>query len=289
MMILINKQRGLTLLEFVLVFVIGTSMALMGLRVYYSFKADNDVRLIQNTVDQLFQSMSFFYQANCRNPYDVNGIPIVNGSTGLLDPSHNPVPANPYNIPISVGAASLLKNGFLMTAWPPPVSTMIDRTYADYGFSVQFNQITSVLSHTPGNIDNDWVVPPPPPPPPPPPNNFSFTTPVGVIYTWRSQVVLKLAATIDSKKYTDYQKRLGATCTVTSPTATCAAAASGPYLVWERLPGHASKTSSVLNFSMPRIKSFTNSYYNDDMYTATNPYDATNNPTGIKNYYLCGG
>jgi type II secretory pathway pseudopilin PulG len=60
-----QAQQGLTIIEILLVLVIASTLILMGLRQYQSYRFDADVAQLKYNVDTLFQSMLSYFRANC--------------------------------------------------------------------------------------------------------------------------------------------------------------------------------------------------------------------------------
>ncbi len=262
-----------------LVLMLAAVVLMLSIRQFNSYKRDNEVRQIQASVDQLFQGLAMYYQANCRNPSDSLGNPVLSGSYGTLDPSHIPPPSSPYTLlTVAVGNNSLVDSGYL-SQWKPLSNSLVDASYGDNGFSVQFNNVSAATpSRTPDATFYAWVggdstnantA-----------TRVTFSSSVGTIYIWQSHIAMKLASTLDPAVY---KGRLGATCSSSSATTPCLSATPGSFIIWESLPSTASRssTSSLAPF-MPTVKAFTNLYYTNDMYGAMTGQASSNN-------YLCGG
>lgn len=111
-----QKQIGITLVEVMLVLVIGMSLIVFSIRQYQAWQRDTDLDRLSYNVDQLFQAMSGFYYANC-------------GLTGRLSPT--------TSSPVLVNMTNDLITPKFMDALPPnPFVT------ATTGYVLQFNQYT---------------------------------------------------------------------------------------------------------------------------------------------------
>lgn len=273
----LQTQVGYTLIEVLLVFVIGMTMIGLGMQRFYQYRNEANIEKVKDTVDKLFTSMSLFYRLNCRNPTNGSGGFITAGSVGVLDPNHVPPPTDPYNVLINTGGASLVQSNFLAASyWPPGVILFVDPLIGEKGFFTQFNKV-NVNKHAPTSTFNNWVTTTPP-------NNIAFTQNIGNVIAWQIHIAVKLAPSVSSSLYGYYQQRLGATCSASSSSATCLSdPAAGPYMIWERLPSYASETQSILKWTKPRVRAFNNLYYTDDMYYAYNSGSSSSN------LYLCGG
>ena len=77
-----RKQQGVTLLELMLALAIATAVFILGIRLYaeYSFRLSESQ--LEANIEQFFQAMSHYYQANCRRQLDNNSNP---QSVGTLD------------------------------------------------------------------------------------------------------------------------------------------------------------------------------------------------------------
>jgi type II secretory pathway pseudopilin PulG len=275
-----SKQTGVTLIEAVLVLLLVSAIIVLGIRQFQRYERDNQIREVQASVDQLFEALAMYYQTYCRqNPAVVFPQP--------------PTPA-PVTVRIASGVNALVTTGYL-SKWSPLVNAIVDTSYGEKGFTAQFLGFTSTdgrmpsstfynwtgnLSGTPSTLSATQVAFPQ--------SAMSVPQNVGVMYVWISHIAMKLTSTLDPKAY---QGRTGASCYSTNPltpcaTATaCGGAGSSCYLIWESLPTKASRSSqSTLAPTMSRIKAFTNLYYTDDMYSASNPTWGASN-----NLYLCGG
>lgn len=218
--------KGVSLLEVMLVLVIGSGIMMMAMSQYQSMRRDSDVEQINFNVDQIFQAAADFYHANCRVQTDpVTGQ--VEG-TGKLDPRYidddgnaSP-PDNPYPITVS----ELMTAGFMTNTLP--LNPLIETSGLNGGYVVQFNQFTPAPDRT--------VL------------TSLSTTPVklGQIIIWRIQVAVELH---DVAKAASYKNLLRADCLSTldssgTSVTPCSEVTSVPtaapvYAVWERLPSFA--------------------------------------------------
>lgn len=245
-MIFWRKQSGVTLVELLLVFVISIAFMLAAFRIYYYFEQENMIKRAQYDADQLFQAATFYYQANCRSN---------------LSPGTNP---KALNI-----TTDLITPGFL-ARWAPQSNIVI--TNSTYQVQLQYQSVGARMPS--GMIYKNWT---------PTPITIVFPNSVGNIYVWTIHVAVKLATGLNPAVYV---ARLNASCSATSPTTPCGPSVTpGNYIIWERLPSFANPAgNSNLWLSKPRVKSFVDLYYTDDMYQAyISSFGGSNT-----NNYLCG-
>lgn len=214
-----HHQEGMSLVELMLVLVIGSSIVMLGIKHYKTLRTDGDSRQVMYNVDKIFQAASEYYQANCRRQVDPTTDTVVAG-TGTLDPDSSPAPTNPY--PITV--ASLTTDGYLTGTLP--LSPLVDDDGPYDGYYVQFNRVSPDADRTTTAYSGETVK-------------------LGRIIVWRVQVAVKLR---DENKAETFKRLLGADCRSSadgSGTITpCAQGSSGKYLVWERLPSFAMPNSN---------------------------------------------
>lgn len=286
-----SKSSGLTLVEMMLVLAIASVLITMAINQYRLSEKDSAFRKMQYTVDILFQGMSNYYIANCRNPIDRSD---PTGSTlvmhaGSLDPRDTTTTPQPNPFPIITGAGALnllVSNGILGPKdWPPLANELIDTTAGDKGYVTQFNLTDlGAATRSPTAYYNNWMKSSDPQVS----SQLAVSlSNVGRIYKWRSQVAVKINGTEEVAKV--YANRLGANCTsklengVVTP---CTPTSTGQYVVWERSPTYGSaNTRSLLWLTTRRIKQSNQLYTNDDMYGASN----ANWVNSQGNVYLCGG
>jgi len=263
-----HTQHGVSMVELLLVLVLGVFVILMGFQLYFRFKSDQELMEIKYNVDAYFQALVHYYQANCRG--------------GLLDPGFNsdlnPLPSS-YSFPVVNGSEDLLTQGTPVYLTQKLLLTgLVDTTEGASGYVAQFNL-------TP--IERSIQIQPLP----------SNPTKVGTVILWKAQVAVKLK---DPSKATMYKGIVGADCissynsdddTVTpcpnTATSTPTPTGDQSYLVWERLPSYASpKTTTALWSSLFVEKNFNMDYTNDITY-AINTSGMT--PDGEPQFFLCGG
>jgi len=155
------KERGFTIIEILLVTVIGGMIILMGIRQYYSYRFDADVTVIKYNVDALFAAMSSYFQANCSgsgtlSPTNITPFPPPNGLAGARN-----LNINTDLVPVYLSAANIMhspivKEGavappptqlaaYQVSFWPYIVQgiKMIQSGYAPSGPPPQFNYGTT--------------------------------------------------------------------------------------------------------------------------------------------------
>ena len=126
-----EKQKGITLLEMMLVFAIISVVFITSMRLYSEYSLQMYQRNLMGNVDQLFQAMEKYYQVNCRQRLDINGNPV---SAGTLDPAVTA--ANPVVLSV---VTDLVDSG-LLTNWHPN-NVLVDNTPTESGYYVQFNRV----------------------------------------------------------------------------------------------------------------------------------------------------
>lgn len=259
-----NKQKGMTILETLLVFAIAATFVITGMRMYMTFKNDNDVMQLRGIVDTLFVGMASYYQEICFGRYDNS----LNFTPGILNPQYSPSALWP------VSPSTLISKQYLPNNNIPP-NSLVDTTDPSGGYVLRYNR--------------DAV----------PPSRYADlssggSTPVGNIIVWRIQVAVKLKPGLDANAYL---KLSGADCLSSSYSISgvsyvypCSSNKTGSYLVWERLPSYASpQGSSILRILNPSLKQFQQMYTTYPMtYLLYSKPSTGTTPTGAAQNYLCG-
>jgi prepilin-type N-terminal cleavage/methylation domain-containing protein len=236
------KQSGFTLLESILVLVIASSIVLLSIRQYQSYKIDSDVNQVLYNVDQLFQAASYYYQANCRNQVNqTTMVPIAN--SGALDPANSPT--NPFSVD---AYNDLYSNRYLRTLLPiNPIVYYNPSSTPMKGYVVQFNlqtpQTQRVINLSSGGTVN-----------------------AGAIYVWKIQVAVRLTDPTKASQYLSLlrgdclSRQVGATVT-RCPSVPAAPVAGDDYVVFERLPSlPTAQGNSGLNATNVMVKQFNQQY-----------------------------
>lgn len=78
-----RRERGMTLIEIMLVLVMAGLIIIMGIRQYFSFREDANVTLVKSNTDALFAAMGLYFQRNCA------------GSNGTLSPYNSANTSSP--------------------------------------------------------------------------------------------------------------------------------------------------------------------------------------------------
>jgi type II secretory pathway pseudopilin PulG len=262
------KEQGITLLEIMLVLAIAASFLMVGLRQYQLLQKDQDAQEVRYNVDRLFQALSHFYRVNCRIP---SGGSASSSSYGMLDPSHNPVPTNPFVVTIT----SMLSTPGYLADWPFPDNSIASSSQ----YVTQFSRSTStryIYTYSP----QQGITTPSTPQP---------IAKANSVIQWRAQVALDMKTPALAQLYKGV---LNADCISTtsgSGVLPCPGDALGTWLVWERLPSFASpELTSSLWVSLPVLNQFNNQYTNDDNYAFTIDDTTWNTQSGYETY-LCGG
>lgn len=72
----LQRQKGVTLLEIMLVLAIGSSLILLGVRQYQQYRQEQYPQELKLKIDQLFQAAAAYYHANCKTFKDGSAITI---------------------------------------------------------------------------------------------------------------------------------------------------------------------------------------------------------------------
>ena len=262
---MLKKLKGITLLETMLVLAIATSIALLMIQNYVRYKRDRDAFALKYNVDMLFQAMRNYYYANCRN-------------TTTLAPSD---PASGHIEPVDPFPIDTTTLGSYLDASWHPENALIDRSFGNSGYAMQFNKWTVTGARTenfcyysPGMGAT--------------PSCYTDVNPSSQIYYWIAQIVVQVR---DTNLTLALRGLTSADCAIQNYSAAapsivdCLAdgvtTGNPAYLVWQRLPSVTSPTSGRDVTST--VKQFNLQYTNDslaELVSAT--YAGTQ-------YYLCGG
>ncbi len=288
-----NDMRGVTLLETMLAIAVAVSIFVFGIRLYYQFSFQSKEQQIARNVSQLFQAMSSYYYANCREARNEQSQP---QSSGALDPVNSDKSEIPEYIELSV-QKDLITPGFLSAAaWHPENSLLDNYSPEDQRYEVQFNRILA------GNADPVMTVYTCAGKDKSPscdvvsksvldsserPSNQTR------VITWVVQVAVKLDASLSMEERTQIKNDLNADCISTGWATSVAACRTNPqagsYLVWTRMPSAYSPGVTSNNWaSLPYVKQFNMQYTNDGMAALSGVKDETENWYDPLNY-LCGG
>lgn len=238
MRVLRQRQYGVTLLEILLVLALAALILILSVNQYFIYRKDLDRQRLQYNVDAYFQAMANYFRANCDDPYSDLAKTIQNPLYGLY--------ANQY-LPIDI--ATLKSNGYLTQQLP--LNPLADNKDASGGYIAQFNQmqVSGALPQRIGQLSD------------------GNTRQIGQVVSWTVQVAVKLK---DPSLAGQYKQQLGADCVSSSSTigtntyvlpCNLAPTDAKDYLVWQRFPSGASPDAkSVLWYSMPNVKQFTQMY-----------------------------
>jgi type II secretory pathway pseudopilin PulG len=181
---------GYTLIEVVLVLVIASSIALLGMRFYTSLRADADVRQIQYNVKSLFQSMRLYYQLNCYGTTKLDGT--------LQPGTLNPLAVGFTTLPHTIKVVADLKPGNIYSGvYPFPLNAIIDTAEGESGYFLQFNYF-----ETPRKVCTEVVTPSTNNQPISPyDTNCKTKVTTSTIIFWKSIIAVQLKAGVDAKAY----------------------------------------------------------------------------------------
>lgn len=268
---IIKSQKGVTLLEVILVLAIGGTILLLSLSTYQSMQSQKDIEAVQYNVDTLFTAMGNYYHANC-------GITTHGGTTA----------AGPLVTTTTPQDISLLTlTPYLPSQWvatgstvaAPPFNALVNNTgTTSPGYVMQFN--LTMESTSTNCLAKDCTTQ----------QNISIPSPLSAI-TMRAQVAIFLKGTTAQVKALAAQ--LSADCISSwngTNVDTCESnPTAGNYLVWERLPSLAAPvTTSSLWVSMPILKEFNLQYTHDQMNEITSKTYIDNGSGIAQEYYTCG-
>jgi prepilin-type N-terminal cleavage/methylation domain-containing protein len=294
-------QKGVSLLEMILVLAILSAVAVAALRFFAQRQYQmNETKILAN-VNQLFQATSHFYYANCRRALDTNG---NIQSEGRLDPTVTDSSGIATTLAINI-QNDLLTPGYILTGDWHPANPLVDNSADNKGYYVQFNRVTeggndpttgisvcSAYDLTP-SCHSTSGAPLDPTQSPPNPTVRSHAV------TWVIQVAVKLSSTLTEAQWTQIKNDLDAQCISSLTSNTVAPCSAGPdkkgYLVWQRTISYLrANTSSDYWVSMPYVKQFQDQYTNDPMGGYVGVTNETLNSTSGKSWYnaqnyLCGG
>lgn len=288
-----NDQKGITLLEIMLVLAIAASIMTLGVRVYYQFQFQTNEQKIMSTVNQLFLGLEGFYYANCRRALSANNTP---QSPGRLDPAVIDTPTTTGNVILDVNT-DLITPQFIPAASWQPNNPLLDNTLSNQGYFIQFNRVLAGNSDPPMSVSACTGSSPPPSCDVTSGAVLSSTSsrPSAQSYavTWVVQVAVKLSDSLTTDQWVQIRNDLSATCISSasgSGVVPCPAATSAEgYLVWTRTPSYFNQhITSDYWTATPYVKEFNMQYTNDGMATlsgVTNEAQNWYNPS----YYLCGG
>lgn len=258
-----RRQSGLSIVELLLVLVIGAGVLYLSLRQYQVFRQDADVQQVEANVDTLFQAMVQYHKANCYG----SSSPTVTATLsipGTLNPANSTSPLpGPYHIDID---NDLVAGGYLPANIPFPESPIVDNTGGGSsrfkGYVVQFNA-TSTQRTTNGVV-------------------------VGTVLIWRPQVAVLIKDTAVAKQYMNQMKGDCLSTLNGNIVKKCASGSTGTYVVFERSPSFATvKSNSTLWQAKSVLNQFTQMYTVYPTPYLLNKQGVT--PTNQLQYYLCGG
>ncbi|WP_148340170.1 type IV pilin protein [Aquicella siphonis] len=261
-------QSGATLLEVMLVIVIGAAILYMSIQQYLTYRRDADALQVQANVDTIFQAMSSYYRMNCYGTTD--------GSYQMVAGTLNQAISPPNPLPISI-STDLIDNGFLTT--PMPRNPIVKPTGAGTnGYVAQFNRFDPPQDRQTCMAGTNATTPLPP--------NCTDPRGVGKIITWKAQVAVQLnnPTPTEAKLYLNL---LAGDCLSTMSGSTvvpCSTSGNtGTFVVWEKLPSSGNaKFVSDYWVTMPTVSQFT------QMYTTAPILNLTDGSSLPYQYYLCG-
>ncbi|MBX3708393.1 MAG: hypothetical protein KIT56_01905 [Gammaproteobacteria bacterium] len=264
-----KRHEGITLVEAMLVLVIGATIIYMGMQQYFSYRRDADVMQVIANVNTLFQSMTGFYKQECYGT-EPGGTLIP----GKLNPTNPTPPAAMF--PINI-VTDLREAGYLTTSIP--LSSLVNPTGAGtQGYITQFNRNTTVLNRQTCMEGTDAVKGPHDP-------NCTRAENVGEVVVWTSQVAVRLNHPAQRQQYLNLLAGDCLSSAVGNMVTSCSMGGNpaGEYVVWERLPSNASVDAMSSYWpTMPSVSQF------KQMYTTYSILNLTNESQRPHQYYYCG-
>lgn len=253
-MILKRKISGVTLIESMLVLVIGAFILMMALQLFQSYRREVEVTQLKANVDAIFQAMQRYFLANCADKDK---------------PFSSEYPDN--NGWYSITLDNLITEGYLTTKIP--ISPLLDYTDPNSPnnesvYVLQYNQVQPLPERTVETVFG--------------------TKKVGKIVIWKPQVAVLLK---NQDTLEQYKSSLLATCLSGSgpggTVAPCSQGTTGSFAVFERMP---SAGPSVVGYqstywpTMPVIAQF------KQMYTTWPILVLVEMPAlADKQYFVCNG
>jgi len=263
------RNKGVTLLEVMLVLAIAASILVLTFQFYNRYRVEQNFVLIQDNIDTLFQSLRRFYQSNCQQ--------------GVLSPL-GAIPVD-VSIPFLINDATLfneqlITNGFLSGDWPR-ANIEVDDTFGYKGYSVKLNpklvESTDRANRACYQFDKNN-----------PPQCYDGIIPNRKILFWQFEIAVKVTNVDYAQSYGPY---IGANCIVEDVPANipinCETDSSpdGQILVWQLMPSDPFLQPKSDNWILnPVVKNFNMLYTHDPMYEMYDP----SAPKELQ-YYLCGG
>jgi type II secretory pathway pseudopilin PulG len=251
----------MTLIETMLALVIATLFFVMGLRLYQSFRLDQEARQLRANVEMLFGALNNYYRANC-SMYRTSTSTVTRPAS--LDPTKQPAPADQIRLTVQT---DLVAPGYLKPGlWPFPDNIFIDKPRMDNGFVVQFNRVA----------DQPRVIA----------LSNNQNRAIGKINLWQAQVALSFGSNTRAQAF---RGMLGADCVSVLNGDTVTPCSSSPnigtFLVWDRLPTFVAPQSMSENWPMASVVTQFGQLYSS--YPASVLSIDDNIESG--QYYLCGG
>lgn len=239
-------ESGITLVEALLVIVIGTSILLFAVRQYQIFKLDGDVQQLKYNVDTIFTAMGHYYKVNCYGTTSATG----QATYGNLNPLNTPPPQTPIQ-PIDI-ENDLRANRFLTIEYP--LSPLVDNSKGG-GYVAQFNQFTSTRRVCRTASDTG-------PATSPYSSSCDASAPVATVISWRPQVAVLLKNPALGQQMLAL---LGGDCLSTLSGGAVARCngypGSGEYVVWERSPNYSAAPTATGNELQNQITQQFNQMY----------------------------
>jgi type II secretory pathway pseudopilin PulG len=292
----LGQQKGVTLLEIILVLVITSAIMMLGLRMYIQYQNQGYGEQTKYNVDTLLQAMTAFYRAQC-NTTGVLGT--ASTSQPFVVTMQNLAPYLPSNWesknPLSkdyvlqfnptVSASPVYVHACVVITKGTPCVSTTTALPASQAQVIIWNEQVAVL--TPTSMSQATV------------NSYQSTLSADCVSTLNGssiQLCPARAASITTAKNkiaADQATLALPSCNAACQTATTAqlntdqaaytSTVAGGYLVWQRLPSATgSQQTTGLWLMKPLLQQFDLQYSHDQMLELNSGYGSARN-------YLCGG
>lgn len=229
-----NRCVGYSMIEMLLVLVVGAAIFLLSIQQYWLFKQTANVQTVRANVDMIMMAMARYYRANCYGTTKTM-TPSYTVKPGVLNPLHAPPPRGLQVINIST---TLVTPKYLNNL-PLPTSPIVDVTAGQNGYIAQYNQYQNGTQYT-------------------------YTAQVSILLlpneqaqakVWKKELGADCLSRPGSVALLGIQPCQQVVCKNFPPNKKC------NYLVWERLPSLPTLNGNSNFWSiMPVVKSFANLY-----------------------------
>lgn len=300
-----NRQKGLTLLELMLVMAIGSAILVMGLELYSVFDRYRQMNVIRSNVEMIFDAMNGFYRATCNgmmtynaqtfpsNPANLNEV--ATPWPGVLNPTYPggfTTPFYPYGNP------STLLYYFQISPYASPTASAKPGSWPSY-YLMTFSPYVDISqdSKTPAYVAEFVEFPAQ--------QRYSCGSggcvaskiPVGTVINWQERVGVRLIPDTNNMGGLSPQVYLGllggdclGTYTAKDGLSSCGpgGSGSGDYVIWARAPSVNRVPKSDAWLSTHQLILFQQLYTTYPLNYQLSTQGRKQNVMGLPQYYLCG-